>query len=104
MTTLSAVVVSGCGNSEGVSGGSGGTTIFTVDPAGVGPHIHSFSIPNSTLQMPPAGGFTASTTSNSGHSHSITLTQADLMDIEAGMAVSDSTTIASAHLHAFTFP
>jgi hypothetical protein len=104
MTSLGAVVLAGCGDSDDDSGSSGSSTVFTVDAAGVGPHTHTFSVPDATLATPPAAGFTTATSSTSGHSHSITLTQADLTNIAANMAVAANTTIVSAHAHAFTFP
>ena len=108
--SLGVAVISGCGkkknSGDSSSSGSSGsdTTVYMVDAAGIGPHTHSFSIPNATLQMPPASGFTASTSSAAGHTHQITLMQTDLVGIAAAMSVAGNTTNNSGHSHSFTFP
>jgi hypothetical protein len=104
MTTLGAVTMSGCTDSENMSGGSGDTTTFTVDPGGVGSHTHTFQVLNADLLMPPVAGISATTSSDGGHFHTINLTQAQLIDIAASMAVNTNTSFDLNHLHAFVFP
>ena len=102
--------LSGCG-SGGDSGGSGnngggGTpgVMFSVDSASG--HTHTFSIPQATLDAPPGAGYSASTSFNSGHAHMVTLSQAELVDIAASLAVSGRTTPDGdpTHDHSYTFP
>lgn len=97
----------GCGNDSG-SGGSGNTggggapsVMFTVDRASG--HNHTFSIPQTTLDTPPAGGYTASTGVSAGHAHTVTLSQADLVDIVASITVNGVTTVNSGHAHPYAF-
>ena len=94
--------LSGCGggNSSGGSGGGAPGVTFTVDSASG--HTHDFFIPQATLDTPPGAGFSAAT-SFSGHVHTVTLSQADLVNIAASMAVNGTTTFDSGHDHNYTF-
>lgn len=96
----------GCGSDD--SGGSGnnggggaGSVTFTV--AVNSGHDHTFSIPQATLDTPPASGYSASTSSSSGHNHTVTLNQSDLIDIAASVTVNGATTINSGHNHSYAF-
>ena len=88
-----------CSDNESGSGGSASRT-FTVDMANG--HTHDFSIPNSVLSSPPALGYVATTTSDSGHTHTVSMSQQDLLDIEDGTGASGSTSFNSAHLHGWS--
>ena len=97
----------GCGNDSG-SGGSGNnggggepSVMFTV--ASASGHTHTFSIPQTTLDTPPAGGYTALTGRSAGHAHTIELSQPDLVDIVASITVNGVTTVNSGHAHPYAF-
>jgi hypothetical protein len=96
--------ISGCASDDD-SSGSGetpqGSRTFAVDPSAG--HIHDVVIPNSILAAPPESGFNGSTTNDSGHSHSISLTQAGLTNIQAAMLTSGMTGRTDSHTHTFTF-
>lgn len=74
---------------------------FFVDAASG--HVHAFRIPQDTLDNPPAAGFTANTTSDGGHSHSISLNQGELEDIADSINVPGNTSLDSGHTHGYSF-
>src|ERR1700756_3207080 len=49
-------------------------------------HMHTVCVAASDLTSPPSGGATFTTSSANGHSHQITLTQAQLASIQMGQA------------------
>jgi hypothetical protein len=101
--TVLSIGSSGCGDDGTQAGGSGAPGVtFSVDPA-VG-HIHSFTIPQAVLDNPPAAGYTALTSNVNAHTHQIVLTQNEVMDIAASMAVMGTTGAGGGHTHGFTFP
>ncbi|MGO8994746.1 MAG: hypothetical protein ACLQVI_15630 [Polyangiaceae bacterium] len=63
-------------------------------------HDHSLCVLTSDLTAPPAAGVTYTTSINDGHDHSVSLTQAQLQAIEAGTAV--TVTTSSPFPHNFT--
>jgi hypothetical protein len=66
-------------------------------------HTHDFSISVGELVSPPAGGLTGNTTVAQAHVHQVTLSQAELGQIENGQTVTKDTTVVASHLHTFTF-
>ncbi len=65
-------------------------------------HSHTVEIKITDLSQPPEGGRTLST-SSTGHTHSVTLSQSDFVALEASETLVRSTTSNSGHLHTFTF-
>ncbi len=111
-TSLWLVSVSVLGGCEGAGGSSGradddddaapaGEVEFTVDSASG--HVHAFRIPQATLDSPPAAGFRAFTSTDAGHEHFVNLSQADLTDIAASIAVVGTTSQNAGHSHGFSF-
>jgi len=83
---------------------NGVATTSTVDAA----HTHSVCVPTTDLTAPPAAGVTYHTTVDGNHDHTVTLSQAQLQMIEAGTAVTvtSSNTVdpytGDPHTHGFT--
>jgi hypothetical protein len=106
--SLFGVLPLGCGDEEEplIVGSSGDSVTYGVRFAGVDRHIHTFSILKSTLSNPPAAGITDSTSNSSGHTHSLTLSQQQLTDIDAATSVTGTTERDSGdtHAHGFDFP
>jgi hypothetical protein len=70
-------------------------------------HTHTLCVLTSDLASPPAAGVTYTTSSDGGHTHKVTLAQADLMAINAGQTMTVTSTSdldpanGSAHTHKF---
>ena len=96
--TLTSLATPGCS-----SGSSSGGSSVSFDVNSASGHFHRFEIPQSRLDAPPADGYSGSTTSTDGHTHVISLTQSELVDISDSMAVGGSTSSAAGHLHTFSF-
>ena len=70
-------------------------------------HDHMVCVPTTDLTNPPQGGARYTTTNDGGHTHSVTLTQAQLASIESGddVTVTTSSNVDPynnvAHTHAF---
>jgi hypothetical protein len=106
LLSLLGVLPLACGDEEEplIFGSSGDSVIYRVESASS--HIHTFSIPKSALSNPPASGFTDSTSNNSGHTHSITLSQQQLTDINAATSVIGPPGVVAANPHpqGFDYP
>ncbi|MGO9000215.1 MAG: hypothetical protein ACLQVI_43355 [Polyangiaceae bacterium] len=63
-------------------------------------HDHSLCVLTTDLTDPAAAGVTYTTSFNDGHAHTVSLTQAQLQSIEAGTAV--TVTTSSPYAHNFT--
>jgi hypothetical protein len=61
------------------------------------------TVPTSDLTSPPAGGMTYTTSTAASHTHTVMLTQAQLMTIESGGSVMATTSVTNSHTHDFTF-
>jgi hypothetical protein len=63
-------------------------------------HTHALCVPTTDLTAPPSEGVIYTTSFDAGHDHTVTLTQAQLQSIEAGTAV--TVTTSSPYPHNFT--
>jgi hypothetical protein len=54
-------------------------------------HTHAMTITQAEVQTPPASGISSDTTSNSGHTHSFDMTQAELQQVNGGTSVTVTT-------------
>jgi len=79
---------------------SGTSTVYTSSVTGG--HHHTFSIDDADVATPPAAGLNGSTSTDAGHSHSVTISQDQLAQVGMGQSVK-VTTNASSHTHVFTF-
>jgi hypothetical protein len=66
-------------------------------------HTHVVAIADSLLSAPPLSPPDMDTSSVFNHIHTVTLTQANLQDIENGQTVQITTSTADGHTHAFGF-
>ncbi|MGE5186135.1 MAG: hypothetical protein ACM31C_28965 [Acidobacteriota bacterium] len=64
-------------------------------------HTHTLCVPNTDLSSPPAAGATYTTSNNGGHTHTVTLAQAQLQQIEEGGTVTVTSSNVQGHTHAF---
>lgn len=65
-------------------------------------HTHTITIQRTEVQNPPGAGITRSTSSASGHTHSFSMTQAQLQSVNGGGSVVITTSVADLHDHTFT--
>ncbi|OGD15268.1 MAG: hypothetical protein A2V76_08230 [Candidatus Aminicenantes bacterium RBG_16_63_14] len=65
-------------------------------------HTHSITIQRTEIQNPPAAGITRQTSSSGGHTHTFTMTQAELQTVNGGGSVGITTSVSDLHDHAFT--
>ena len=63
-------------------------------------HQHTLCVPTADLTNPPPAGMTYTTSTNAGHNHTVSLTQQQLQSINAGGAV--TVTSSSPFAHDFT--
>lgn len=89
----------GCGN----SGTTTGPTERIYTSSTVQSHAHQFTILLSTMADPPPGGLNGPTTSASGHTHDVVLTQDQLKAIDSGQTITVDTSVTNAHQHTFVF-
>ena len=66
-------------------------------------HSHTFGLDASALAMPPTDGVTGSTSSDSGHTHAVSISSEQLQNVSTGESVKITTQSASGHTHVFTF-
>ena len=95
--------VSGCSSS---SSSPSPAESFNIDsstgtaPGGY-PHSHIVAVLFADLSSAPAAGVTYLTSSAESHSHQVTLSKSDLLDIQEGKTRSESSTVVSGHQHTF---
>jgi len=65
-------------------------------------HTHSICVPIADLMNPPAGGNTYRTSTDAGHAHDVALTADELSAIHSGMIVMVETSNVGNHTHTFT--
>jgi hypothetical protein len=85
----------------GTTGSTGSGLRYTSDV--VSGHSHDFTIVMTDLSSPSAAGLSGQTTVAQSHTHTVSLTLADLMQIESGAAVTKQTSTVLSHLHTFQF-
>ena len=104
--------IAGCGNGSSTSGGcgnagklatSGSSLVFTSSCDAS--HTHDFTLMTTELSAPAATGIVRDTSIDTfdNHSHSVTLSQAELMMIESGATVTKATTPTNGHEHTYMF-
>lgn len=91
----------GGGGNDSPSGPSDSTNHTFVSSSDSG-HTHSVTMARSEIDSPPSGGVSRQTTSNSGHTHTFTMTQAQMMTVRGGGTVSTTTSSDAAHTHTFS--
>ncbi|OGF97133.1 MAG: hypothetical protein A2Z06_01440 [Candidatus Glassbacteria bacterium RBG_16_58_8] len=87
------------------SGGTGPSDTpygFNVTSSTSSGHTHSVEVLYADLSSPPQNGVTYGSTSTGGHSHSITLTQQQLTTINGGGEVTVTSTNNEGHTHGWT--
>ena len=102
--TVAGLGLPGCGGGDG-GGSGGGMSGVTIIVATVNSHSHSFTIPQDTLDNPPMIGYSASTSQSFAHTHSISLSEDDLIDIANSVPVNGTTmtTPFPGHEHGYAF-
>lgn len=65
-------------------------------------HTHTITVQRSEVQNPPAAGITRQTSSSGGHTHTFMMTQADLQTVNGGGPVTVTTSVSDLHDHSFT--
>ena len=88
-------------DNNGATANQGNSLVFTSST--VESHNHEFVIVPVDLTSPPAAGITGDTSITLGHLHTVSLTQAQLQQIEAGQTVTQSTSTTEGHMHSFAF-
>lgn len=105
IVTLLAIPLVGCGSDDQPAGTGGSTNNSCQGTSATGSfvgHTHTVCVLSTDLTNPPSGGGTYNTTSNSGHLHSVVLTQANLVTINGGASVTVDSSSSSGHTHSFT--
>ncbi len=96
-----ALSLESCGNDNGGDVALPATGFDVISTTEVG-HNHSVRILNSDLASPLAGGVVYTSSLSLGHSHTITLTQQQLMDINNGIIVTVISSLNDGHTHGWT--
>ena len=65
-------------------------------------HSHTFGLDMSALVMPPAAGVSGSTSSDSGHTHALSISAEQLQSVSSGQSVKVTVQSASGHTHVLT--
>lgn len=103
-------LVQGCEDETGTPNGDtpdappamvGTQVVYTTNA--VGDHSHTFGIEATSFASPPMTGVTGSTSSAEGHLHSVTVTMADLQNVQAGQTVKITSGTGGGHTHVLTF-
>jgi hypothetical protein len=91
------------GVSGACSSGSGGSSsnsscdgVFETSTV-TNNHTHTLCVPSTDLSSPPSSGMTYTTSFDDGHSHTVTLTQAQLTTISDGGSVTVTTSSPAPH-------
>jgi hypothetical protein len=80
-----------------------GNQQFTFTSSLVSGHTHTFTLSQSELTTPPAGGLQRDTALVQAHVHTVMLTEADLLAIDQNQTVVKVTTVNDGHDHSFSF-
>lgn len=87
----------------GTQDGGTQTQTLTFTSSTVQAHTHDVVLELTLLASPPNGNTTKTTSVAAGHSHSVTLSTAELQTIQSGGVVTRVTTLDSGHTHSFSF-
>lgn len=80
---------------------SAGDAVYTSSD--VQAHTHTFGVPLPDFTAPPSSGVSGDTSNNASHTHTVSISASDLMNVEAGSSVMITTSSNSGHTHVFTF-
>jgi len=91
-----------CKTANQVTNTSGSLTVTSSCNGG---HTHDFEVAAMDLSSPPAAGVSgdSSVYDDDGHSHTVTLTMAQLAQIQSGTAVTVTSGVTLSHAHTFVF-
>ena len=93
--------VAGCGSTSTPPAGTSNALRFTS--SNVSGHTHDFSIDAVDLTSPPAAGLSGETSVSLSHTHTVSLAQSELQQIEAGQTITKDTSSTEGHIHTFEF-
>jgi hypothetical protein len=102
-------LVQGCENESGTPNGDTPAAppammetqvVYTTNV--FGDHSHTFGIETTSFTSPPMAGLTGSTSSAEGHQHSVTVTMADLQNVQTGQTIKITSGLAEGHTHVLT--
>lgn len=65
-------------------------------------HTHTITLNRSEVENPPAAGITRQTSSSSGHTHTFSMTQTQLQSVNNSTQVSITDSVSSGHSHNYT--
>jgi hypothetical protein len=91
----------GGGSSTPLPSGTPAASELSFTSSVVGGHQHGVTLEVSSLQSSPPEGVTRTTTVEQGHSHQLTLSEADLDALAAGQTLTLETSLEQSHTHAF---
>jgi hypothetical protein len=94
---------SGAENCDNANGVVVTATEVTVTSQCASGHVHAFDITTQELASPPQSGISGPTTESDGHTHTVSLTQSELQNIQAGTPVNKITNNVNGHTHVFNF-
>jgi hypothetical protein len=102
-TVLVAIVptVIACGGDDGDDNGGAGCGGVSETSSSDAGHTHSVCIPAADLMNPPTAGGTYITTNESAHTHAVALTAAQLTTLAGGGSVTVTTSVVQQHAHTF---
>ena len=69
----------------------------------VSQHSHTFSFDDASLSAPPTDGVSGDTSVAQAHTHSVTISMAQLQQVASGSSVQVTSSDAGGHTHVFTF-
>jgi microcystin-dependent protein len=84
------------------AGADAGKTDHTFTSSEVSGHTHQLTITEAQFANPPAAGLKPTSSTDAGHSHLVEITQAQLNDIQGGQSVTVTSAISGGHTHSFT--
>lgn len=77
------------------------TTDRTFSSSSENGHSHTITLQKAEVETPPAAGINRAT-SSSGHTHNFVMTQAELQTVLGGGSAVITVSLADAHIHTFT--
>lgn len=99
---LAVLMQSGCSSNSSPSNPSDSASHTFTSSTDSG-HSHTVTMSQSEVNSPPAGGISRQTSSSSGHTHVFSMAQAQMMMMmQGGGAVSVTTSVDSGHSHTFS--
>ena len=90
------------GDSDTTSPINGDSNRFLITSSSDSGHRHTITLSSENVDNPPSNNVTLTSTNNSGHIHSITLTQSDYESLAAGNTIIKTSTTNSGHTHTFS--